>query len=194
MSSIIRALYVALVAATTLGVSLPQPSSSSLPPPNQAHRSLIFPCSLGFELSVARLAGGFLRGGALRLRGGAEAAAGDDSTSDVSGFVSTIFLSGDSEGRGFDDALRQALPVSDIESKSIDRDFLGMAQDPNLPPLRDDAVPRTKALTGRQFLRMVRRETAAMNLTSEPAVKEVWLAPATPLPFAPGAITSHHNP
>ena len=109
---------------------------------------------------------------------------GEEEDSDMSGFVSTIFLSDDSEGKGFDDALPQVqhatpkiysikylptnvdtqkiltkfttvfparekpterntkqelglvsslsslqvLPVSDIESKSIDRDFLTMAQ------------------------------------------------------------------
>ena len=58
-----------------------------------------------------------------------------------------------------DMVLPQALPVSDVESRSLDRDFREAADDPHLPPLVhewNDALP----LTGRQYLRRVRRETA----------------------------------
>ena len=81
-----------------------------------------------------------------------------ESVSDITGMVSTIFFS--SSGALDDDmVLPQALPVSDVESRSLDRDFREAADDPHLPPLVhewNDALP----LTGRQYLRRVRRETA----------------------------------
>ncbi len=46
--------------------------------------------------------------------------------SDISGFVSTIFMSDDAAG--YDDEPQQALPVSDIGSKSLDRDVWDMMQ------------------------------------------------------------------
>ena len=81
-----------------------------------------------------------------------------ESVSDITGMVSTIFFS--SSGALDDDmVLPQALPVSDVESRSLDRDFREAANDPHLPPLVhewNDTLPRT----GRQYLRRVRRETA----------------------------------
>lgn len=104
----------------------------------------------------------------LRLRGNGDSTARGvvetardgslESVSDITGMVSTIFFS--SSGALDDDmVLPQALPVSDVESRSLDRDFREAANDPHLPPLVhewNDALP----LTGRQYLRRVRRETA----------------------------------
>ncbi len=52
--------------------------------------------------------------------------------SDISGFVSTIFISDDAVG--YDDEPQQALPVSDIGSISLDRDVLDMHQVTSFKP------------------------------------------------------------
>lgn len=90
----------------------------------------------------------------LRLRGGGS----DESlqtVSDVAGLVSTIFFSS-SGGADNDMDLPQVLPVSDIASRSLDRDYLDFMQDPYMPPLIgewDSDLP----LTGRQVQLLIAR-------------------------------------
>ncbi len=64
-----------------------------------------------------------LRGGSSRL---GESSDKSEIESDISGFVSTIFMSDDAAG--YDDEPLQALPVSDIGSQSLDRDVWDMMQ------------------------------------------------------------------
>jgi len=69
-----------------------------------------------------------LHPGALRLRGGREPVAPSErdsslaTVSEITGMVSTIFLSS-SGGADDDMVLPQALPVSDIASQSLERDY-----------------------------------------------------------------------
>ena len=88
--------------------------------------------------------------------------------SDVTGMVSTIFFSS-SDGSEHDMSLPQVLPVSDIASCSLDRDFKEFVGDQYLPPLTREwagDLPRT----GRQYLRHVRREAALNYMPVRPLV------------------------
>jgi hypothetical protein len=102
--------------------------------------------------------------------------------SDVTGMVSTIFFSS-SDGSGHDMSLPQVLPVSDIASRSLDRDFKEFVEDQYLPPLTREwagGLPRT----GRQYLRHVRREAALNYMPVRPLVTKRIIDPRDYVPAA----------
>ena len=138
--------------------------------------------------TLLRLRGG--RGGedsapsaSTRLCAPADWSAGVTSqVSDVTGMVSTIFFSS-SEGSNDDMDLPQVLPVSDIASRSLDRDYQEFTQDQHLPPLTREwagDLPRT----GRQYLRHVRRDAALNYMPVRPLVTKRIIDPRDYVPAA----------
>jgi hypothetical protein len=102
--------------------------------------------------------------------------------SGVTGMVSTIFFSS-SEGSEHDMSLPQVLPVSDIASRSLDRDYKEFVEDQYLPPLTREwagDLPRT----GRQYLRHVRREAALNYMPVRPLVTKRIIDPRDYVPAA----------
>lgn len=102
--------------------------------------------------------------------------------SDVTGMVSTIFFSS-SDGSEHDMSLPQVLPVSDIASRSLDRDVKEFMEDQFLPPLTREwaeDLPRT----GRQYLRHVRRQAALNYMPVRPLVTKRKIDPRDYVPAA----------
>jgi hypothetical protein len=113
----------------------------------------------------------------LRLRGGTNVGhqsdcerirmISSDLTSDLSGFVSTIFLS-DEDSYHY---AKQMLPVSDLNSSLAEKDLQEM-EDPALPALiLNDSLKYAR--TGREYLKLVRQEASSLNITSNPSIKHV---------------------
>jgi hypothetical protein len=93
-----------------------------------------------------------------------------DLSSDLSGFVSTIFFSDEDNSYKY---AKQMLPVSDLNSSLAEKDLKEM-EDPSLPAL---LVNGTKDFvrTGREYLKYVRREAEALQIQTAPSVKHVIL-------------------
>ena len=91
-----------------------------------------------------------------------------DLTSDLSGFVSTIFLSDEDGSYNY---AKQMLPVSDLNSSLAEKDLMEM-DDPLLPPLIANFTV-TNARTGREYLKLVREQAASLNIDSAPSIRHV---------------------
>jgi hypothetical protein len=77
----------------------------------------------------------------------------------------------------------QVLPVSDIQSRSLDRDYDDFVKDPYLPPLTQEWDPSLPQ-TGRQYLRQVRREAAQNFIPARPRITKRRVEPSDYVPHA----------